>query len=35
MSNVQPQGDALKNAIQWVSEQRKKNAGYPGGQTGQ
>ena len=23
MSNMQPQGDALKKAIQWVAEQRK------------
>ena len=29
MSNVQPQGDALKNAIQWVSEQRKKTPDTP------
>ncbi|WDP92639.1 MAG: hypothetical protein HUN04_24125 [Desulfobacter sp.] len=25
MSGVQPQGDALKKAIQWISEQRKKD----------
>ena len=25
MSNVQPQGEALKKAIQWISEQRRKN----------
>ena len=25
MSNVTPQGDALKKAIAWVSEQRKKS----------
>lgn len=25
MSNVQPQGDALKKAIEWVSEQRRKS----------
>ncbi|MDT8378519.1 MAG: hypothetical protein RQ739_06460 [Desulfotignum sp.] len=24
MSNVQPQGEALKKAIQWISEQRRK-----------
>lgn len=24
MSNVQPQGDALKKAIEWVSEQRQE-----------
>jgi len=26
MSNVQPQGEALKKAIEWISEQRRK---YP------
>jgi hypothetical protein len=25
MSNVQPQGDALKKAIEWISEQRRKS----------
>jgi hypothetical protein len=25
MSTVQPQGDALKKAIEWVSEQRRKS----------
>ena len=25
MGNVQPQGEALKKAIQWISEQRRKN----------
>ncbi len=25
MSNAQPQGDALKKAIEWVSEQRQKS----------
>ena len=25
MSNIQPQGDALKKAIEWVSEKRKKS----------
>lgn len=29
MSNVQPQGDALKKAIEWVSEQRKKTPDTP------
>jgi hypothetical protein len=29
MSNVQPQGDALKKAIEWVSEQRKKAPDTP------
>lgn len=24
MSTVQPQGEALKKAIEWISEQRKK-----------
>ncbi len=26
MTSVQPQGDALKKAVQWISEQRKE---YP------
>lgn len=26
MSNVQPQGDAVKKAIQWVSEQRNSGS---------
>jgi hypothetical protein len=25
MSTVQPQGEALKKAIQWISEQRRKH----------
>jgi hypothetical protein len=25
MGNVQPEGEALKKAIQWISEQRRKN----------
>ncbi len=25
MATVQPQGDALKKAVQWISEQRKAN----------
>jgi hypothetical protein len=25
MTIVQPQGDALKKAIQWISQERKKN----------
>lgn len=25
MSGIQPQGDALKKAVQWISEQRKKD----------
>jgi hypothetical protein len=25
MTTVQPQGDALKKAIQWISEQRKED----------
>ena len=29
MSNVQPQGDALKKAIEWVSEQRRKSPDTP------
>ncbi|MFU8769266.1 MAG: hypothetical protein ACNA7H_05970 [Desulfotignum sp.] len=29
MSHVQPQGDALKKAIQWVSDQRKKSPDTP------
>lgn len=29
MSNVQPQGDALKKAIEWVSEKRKKTPDTP------
>ncbi|HKL01725.1 MAG TPA: hypothetical protein VJ943_15845 [Desulfotignum sp.] len=29
MANVHPQGEALKKAIQWVSEQRKKNPDTP------
>ncbi|WP_022667946.1 hypothetical protein [Desulfospira joergensenii] len=24
MSNIQPQGEALKKAIEWISERRKK-----------
>lgn len=27
MGTVQPQGDALKKAIQWVAEQRKEGSG--------
>lgn len=29
MANVKPQGEALKKAIQWVSEQRKKSPDTP------
>ncbi|MCF8113894.1 MAG: hypothetical protein K9K21_08610 [Desulfotignum sp.] len=29
MSNMQPQGESLKKAIQWVSEQRKKKPETP------
>jgi hypothetical protein len=29
MSNVQPQGEALKKAVEWISEQRKKNPDAP------
>ena len=25
MATIQPQGDALKKAIQWISEQRRQN----------
>lgn len=25
MTRVQPQGEALKKAVQWISEERKKN----------
>jgi hypothetical protein len=25
MTRVQPQGEALKQAVQWISEQRKEN----------
>ncbi|PIE60970.1 MAG: hypothetical protein CSA29_05755 [Desulfobacterales bacterium] len=26
MSGIQPQGEALKKAVQWIGEQRKKDA---------
>jgi len=29
MATVQPQGEALKKAIQWVGEQRKKSPDTP------
>jgi hypothetical protein len=29
MSNLQSQGDALKKAVEWVSEQRKKTPDTP------
>ena len=27
MSGIHPQGDALKKAIQWISDQRKQDSG--------
>jgi len=27
MGTLQPQGEKLRKAVQWVSEERKKNAG--------
>jgi hypothetical protein len=29
MGNVQPQGEALKKAIQWVSDERRKSPDTP------
>ncbi len=29
MSNVQPQGEALKKAIQWISDERRKSPDTP------
>ena len=29
MSNVQPQGEALKKAIQWISDARRKSPDTP------
>ena len=26
VTRIQPQGESLKNAIQWISEERKKNS---------
>jgi hypothetical protein len=29
MSNVQPQGESLKKAIQWISDERRKSPDTP------
>lgn len=31
MSGLHPQGDALKKAIQWISDQRKRDSGKNSG----